>query len=337
MAGKKVSWRLAKSLEVLRQQINSGAPKRSKASDGTIGDAAHSSRTSDHNPNSKGVVCALDITHDPLDGVNIQVLADAVVKSEDERIKYIICNGRICSGTGQKQPAWVWRPYTGSNKHTKHVHFSVKAAKADDASPWDIGSWWGEPPPKEVKVPVPVPAPTPPRPANRLPIKLDRESIKVVQQRLKDLGYTEVGAVDGLIGDFTKTAIAAFRMDNSLPPGGWLDQELVDKLMVAPKRRVDPKRENMTPGAVAARVPEANAHWWNKWLGIGVAGTTGGTAILDAVGPARGAIDQVRDLATDVPGWVWLAAVAGIALVIVVFANRGEKASVEAFRDGSRR
>ena len=65
-------WRVAKSLLLLRNQVNRKAPNRSKVSDGTIGDKAHQSQNSDHNAwvkdGSVGVVTALDITHDPTDG-----------------------------------------------------------------------------------------------------------------------------------------------------------------------------------------------------------------------------------------------------------------------------
>src|SRR5215472_9581086 len=61
-------WRVAKSLARLRTQINDAFPQRSKSSDGTIGDAAHASRSSDHNPwivdDGIGVVSAFDVTHD---------------------------------------------------------------------------------------------------------------------------------------------------------------------------------------------------------------------------------------------------------------------------------
>jgi hypothetical protein len=60
--------RIAKSLDVLRSQINKAHPNRSKVSDGWIGDTAHAARASDHNPNSGGVVTALDLTHDPAHG-----------------------------------------------------------------------------------------------------------------------------------------------------------------------------------------------------------------------------------------------------------------------------
>lgn len=137
-----MAWRLAESLAKLRDQINDSFPDRSKASDGTVGDAAHSSRSSDHNPWVKdgrsSVVTAIDITHDPRNGVDAGKLADMLRSSRDERIKYIISNARICSGSGGPQP-WVWRRYTGSNAHRKHMHLSVKPEKHlyDSRLNWD--------------------------------------------------------------------------------------------------------------------------------------------------------------------------------------------------------
>lgn len=43
-------WRVAKSLLILRDQINQYAPHRNKDSDGTIGDEHHAHTNSDHNP-----------------------------------------------------------------------------------------------------------------------------------------------------------------------------------------------------------------------------------------------------------------------------------------------
>lgn len=136
-----MAWRLAKSLDRLRQQVNAFAPQRSRVSDGTIGDTAHASRASDHNPNEAGVVTALDLTHDPQHGCDAEAIADALVASRDARIKYLIWNRRIVRSYAKPGiPAWKWAPYGGANAHTKHVHISVGAAKAayDDDRDWTL-------------------------------------------------------------------------------------------------------------------------------------------------------------------------------------------------------
>jgi len=102
-----MAWRLAKSLEVLRAQINAYAPKRSKASDGTIGDEAHATTNSDHNPwvidqNGMGVVTAIDFTHSPSTGLDCGQLLNALLASRDIRIKYIICSIMMIRRHGAK-------------------------------------------------------------------------------------------------------------------------------------------------------------------------------------------------------------------------------------------
>ncbi|MFI9454453.1 hypothetical protein [Amycolatopsis sp. NPDC052450] len=132
-------WYMAESLEVLRRQLNALAPGRSTASDGGIGDAAHTARVSDHNPNSykrsdgARQVCARDFTHDPGD-LDCQWLADQLIASSAVRIKYVIWNGRIWT------PGVGWKPYTGDNPHTKHLHLSVRAGETgDDDQAWNLG------------------------------------------------------------------------------------------------------------------------------------------------------------------------------------------------------
>lgn len=134
-----MTWRMAKSLEVLLAQINAMSPNRDKSSDGGIGNAEHSARTSDHNPNDDGVVCARDFTHDPAHGIDSEQLAEALRVSHDTRIKYIISNRKISASyaTGGRQ-AWEWRPYSGANPHNHHCHVSVlgDAVHYDDTRAW---------------------------------------------------------------------------------------------------------------------------------------------------------------------------------------------------------
>jgi endonuclease G len=138
-------WRAAKAITALRLMLNSRHPNRSKVSDGIVGDAAHASRASDHNPwiidGPHGVVTAFDVTHDPASGCDAGALANALVASRDPRIKYIIWNRRICASYPVNGvPAWTWRPYGGRNPHNHHVHLSVKAEKAlyDSEVPWRV-------------------------------------------------------------------------------------------------------------------------------------------------------------------------------------------------------
>ena len=143
-----MTWRLARALggratEGLLGEINRRAPGRSLAADGGIGDAAHSSRTSDHNPcDCCGVVCARDFTHDPPGGFDAGQFAawlrTRVLQGEEPRVKYVIWDGRIFSGAGQSHAPGIWRPYTGTNRHAHHVHVSVRheADYCDDPAPW---------------------------------------------------------------------------------------------------------------------------------------------------------------------------------------------------------
>lgn len=160
-----MSWRVAQSLEVLRDQVNARWPHRNKENDGTIGDSSHQSRSSDHNPWVKdgkmGVVTAMDITNDPKSGCDAGAIAEALKQSRDKRIKYIISNRRICAGVDGPSP-WTWRKYTGSNPHDHHFHLSVRSDKAlyDSTDKWSaLNSVIAEaaaPPPPDIPKPVPV-------------------------------------------------------------------------------------------------------------------------------------------------------------------------------------
>lgn len=122
---------LAPSLARLRTSINTRWPGRDKSSDGWIGDSAHASRTSDHNPDPPSmVVRALDIDKD---GVHIPTVLAAMMLHPATR--YVIHNKRIYHRDRQMQPV----RYTGVNDHARHVHDSIEHTKAAEASKveWD--------------------------------------------------------------------------------------------------------------------------------------------------------------------------------------------------------
>jgi hypothetical protein len=147
--------RVAKSLRTLYEEIDALAPHRDKRDDGTIGDARHRARKSDHNPDARGFVRALDITHDPAHGCDAGKIAEALRLSQDARIKYVIWARRIFYAAGT-QP-YRWQRYSGSDPHTGHFHLSVVAddARADDAREWSIA---GAAKPKPVPQPPAQPS-----------------------------------------------------------------------------------------------------------------------------------------------------------------------------------
>jgi hypothetical protein len=117
---------LIPSLVRLRQEFNLINPERDKASDGWIGDAAHQANpTSDHNPDLRGLVHAIDMDEDlRTPGVSmercVQFLLDRCRSGQEKRLKYIIYERRIWSASN----GWRQKAYTGSNPHDKHAHFS---------------------------------------------------------------------------------------------------------------------------------------------------------------------------------------------------------------------
>ncbi len=143
-----MTWRVARSLDVLLAEINDAAPNRSKVSDGSIGDAAHASRSSDHNPwvilGGVGIVRARDFTHDPSGGLDCNDLAAALAAliasgthPACRHGAYVIWQRRIYSFDRRNEG---WRTYTGSNPHDHHCHLSVSLDPTgfDSTAPWGV-------------------------------------------------------------------------------------------------------------------------------------------------------------------------------------------------------
>lgn len=137
-------WSLAPCLVGLFRETDKLFPRRSTISDGTIGNAEHAARESDHNPDGNGWVDAADLTDDKSSGCDADHLAQHLIAAKDPRVSYIIWNRTIVRGYDRKATstrpflkAWTPEPYTGTNPHDKHTHISV----ADHARGY-IGPWW---------------------------------------------------------------------------------------------------------------------------------------------------------------------------------------------------
>jgi hypothetical protein len=136
-----MSPKLCKAGQQLRLQVDDSYPSRDKSSDGWLGDYRHSTRASDHNPDAKGIVRAIDIDRD-LSGKKkpdlMPYLADQLrefaKRDKSKRISYIIFDKKICSGNSR----WRWVAYGGISPHTAHCHVSFTNKGDTDGSFFNI-------------------------------------------------------------------------------------------------------------------------------------------------------------------------------------------------------
>lgn len=257
-----MTWRVARSLDQLAAELNAAAPDRSRRSDGTIGDAAHASRASDHNPwvpdpagIVDGIVTARDLTDDDEHGADMaKLLHYLTTVSHDPRIKYLIHNRRIYSSyPTSSAPAWAARPYSGPNAHLMHLHVSVRPEPLyfDDARPWGVAAALDPERPKPAPKPH-APAPTIARaPAfplrdgyyfgPRLPLSNVRsvsgyyshaDDLKRWQQRMRDRKWSI--KVTGRYDEQTERVVRAFQREKNLVVDGLLGRSTWRSAWVAP-------------------------------------------------------------------------------------------------------
>lgn len=116
---------LAPCLVQLRAAIDTLCPNRDRTSDGWIGDAAHAETNSQHNPDARGVVHAIDVDKDLNEaGLSLEMIVQHLLgrarARADLRITEIIYRRRIWTERHQ----WTERPYSGVNAHLEHAHFT---------------------------------------------------------------------------------------------------------------------------------------------------------------------------------------------------------------------
>lgn len=160
-------------------------------------------------------------------------------------------------------------------------------------------------------------------------------SVEEVQGRLKELGYHEVGQIDGKIGPRTRAAILAFRQDNDIALVPIIDVALTDALTTARPRSVAIDRATGRPEG--SRILAAS----NAQIALGAAGYAG-IAISD-VAPLVGQAEEGRDLATRLLDLVGLGSHAPVVmpllgtamfLAVIVLAWKARTARIEDHRTG---
>ncbi|KGL00965.1 TIGR02594 family protein [Thalassobacter sp. 16PALIMAR09] len=160
-------------------------------------------------------------------------------------------------------------------------------------------------------------------------------SVTAVQQRLKDLGYHEVGQIDGSMGPRTRAAILAFRNDNDLALVPIIDVALTEALEHATPRDIAPERASGVP--TDSRIMTAA----NAQIGLGVIGAVG--SIGSQIAPALMEAEEARDMASRVftliglENWLsvslpWIGA--AVFIGVVFYALRAKAARIDDHRTG---
>jgi peptidoglycan hydrolase-like protein with peptidoglycan-binding domain len=153
------------------------------------------------------VVTAVDITHDPNGGMDAGHLAEFLRRAAldgEYRVKYIIWNRRIAS----RIQNWIWRPYSGTNPHTSHVHLSVSETEYDHFHTW--GYFPGGEEEEEV--------------ISRGNTGNSRDGrVELWQRRLNTTERARNLTADGLFGPQTEEAVKEFQRSMNLPATGVID------------------------------------------------------------------------------------------------------------------
>jgi hypothetical protein len=198
---------LAGNLANLRREINARFPKRDKTSDGWIADANHP-KTSDHQPDARGVVHAIDVD---TDGIDPKLLVRRAIAHPTT--KYVIFNRTIWSRTRGFKPC----RYTGKDPHTGHVHISGRSGSQfeSDRTEWGLASG--------------VPKVSLGNQANGL----GSRTLRLVQPRMRGndvkfvqrfIGDKQAGQSDGIFGPKTENGVRFYQKLRGIAVTGICDR-----------------------------------------------------------------------------------------------------------------
>jgi peptidoglycan hydrolase-like protein with peptidoglycan-binding domain len=146
---------------------------------------------------------------------------------------------------------------------------------------------------------------------------------KLIQAKLKAKGYP-VGSVDGKWGDLTTGAMSAFQKREGLKVTGMINAETREVLFDpdTEDRKIDPARAAATEkdlrAAGSTTIAAADKGSFINKLVVG-AGALGGAeklgildqaqGVVDKVSAAKSLVDTIRDLATGIMPYWWIAAI----------------------------
>lgn len=156
----------------------------------------------------------------------------------------------------------------------------------------------------------------------------DEQTVRSVQQMLKDKGWVEINEIDGKLGVVTKDAILSFRTRNNLPLVPTIDAEFIDVLTRAPAKVVPLRQATASPEHIAERVEAVKdvqaiqrQGWWSKLMAWIIGAPSLALTLLGFVigqlDEAIEAIQPLRNAFGDVIPTPWILLIG--ALIAFVF------------------
>jgi hypothetical protein len=238
------TWYLNRFLTSWREAVNKKFPKRTKASDGTIGDLRHQAESfSEHNPDKDGSVDAWDMDVNVLGSSNptgnaaelaeLEKLIKAFQRLPESQLW--IHNRQIAN---RDIDNWRPRPYHGVNPHDHHVHWQSKSNMekvAVSANVLDnVVSAINSP----YRLVAHTTSTVPKWPVSQS-VSYDASdgehyylTVEKAQRRLKERGWKI--AIDGHYGPATARIVSAFQKDKGLRADGKLGPKTWAALWATP-------------------------------------------------------------------------------------------------------
>jgi Putative peptidoglycan binding domain len=205
---------------------------------GWIGNAAHQAEQSDHNPDARGLVHAIDV-------MVIKTRAEAVVTwalAHPDDLEYVIHNRTIWTRRHDFRP----KRYTGTDPHTNHVHISGRHGPTGEnratGTGYNTASEQSTPAGTPTKVPVPSPGPGPklghgpgltPKTSSTLPVhKPGSRPLQLVSPHMSGtdilfvqrfIGKNKCGKADGFYGKDTIAGVKWYQDMRGIPVAGVVD------------------------------------------------------------------------------------------------------------------
>ena len=160
--------------------------------------------------------------------------------------------------------------------------------------------------------------------------------VETIQKRLDAIGYHEVGTLDGVWGGKTAAAIAAFKNDRGLTGEPVIDKALKDALDGLPDgwtRPVAAARATITAQQLAPSSPAVQQTLWQRfwakvtgWGALIAATFKGASDYFDGL---KEKVQPVMSFFSDIPPVLWLAGIAGAALLLYLSSNKATNSIVD--------